>query len=311
MSKRRTEGWAGLVDIDDEPAPENTTVEADATFDDVTPIDGVASPSPPARAAPKALPPKPVLPNPASKSALRLPVPVGPPVAAPPPRPMTELDLAAPARSSSRNKPAAFSGDDFADKIAGPLGAKTASAPSGWREYRELIATGVIGALLLGGAITWRVMNPPEELEGSAPAGPLRAGQRRGLGQQQPSTPPSPVPSTTSNAAPNDVAESAPPVPQSAPGTQPTPSPSASAKADIKPIRAATPMLTVITVPSEADVEINDQFVGRSPLITTAPAGTKVLSLRVSKDGHQVYEQKLAPNEGGHFSASVKLLPKR
>ena len=97
-----------------------------------------------------------------------------------------------------------------------------------------------------------------------------------------------------------------PPAPDpAAPSAAPSPSPSPSQE----PIeRAATPMLSIVSRPPGALVEIDGRSVGRTPLIRPAPdGGAARLQVRLSLLGHRAWAGELRPSAAGHFNASVEL----
>lgn len=70
-------------------------------------------------------------------------------------------------------------------------------------------------------------------------------------------------------------------------------------------------MLSVVTVPGGALVEIDGVIYGRSPLIMPSPKDRKSLRVKLKLDDHQPWEQVVRPNEAGHFNVNVKLEPFR
>ncbi len=307
MTNRRSNGWADIVELDESPAAPSSVPT-----------------SPPSAAPPPAPPgPRPQLPRPAGAAepsrALKMPVPTGPARAADAPRPITD-DLVVPppgaptASARGGAKPeVGFSGEAFIDRLGAGAADKPAPKPGvSWREYRELIVTGVLGVLLLGGAIAWRVMNPP--VDESVP--PEAVIERAGMvspDRRAPGTPEAPA--RAAEATPAPTAD-----PTAAPADQ-SPAPVAEARAGAgaaevapsappAPVKAAVPMLSIITVPDGADLEIAGEIVGRSPLIVPAPAGTSSLRVIATKDGYERAEQTMVPNDGGHFSATLILEPK-
>lgn len=256
------------------------------------------------------------------RPALTMPVPAGGrSAAAVPTRPqIDDLDLPPPGTPAPAQRPAArdraegFSGEAFIDRM-GASGPSTPAAPAfNWREYRELIVTGLIGVLLLGAAITWRVMNPPDQDGVAAPApfeerpgvvnrertapgqeAPPAGGRSAGGGEGATPAPtePSPPPETAiAEAEPQPIGEAVPSPPPS-------------------PVKAAVPMLSIITVPDGAELEIGGDVVGRSPLIVPAPSDVRELRVVATKDGYERAESSLIPNDGGHFSGTLILVPKQ
>lgn len=306
MNKPGNNGWAGIIELDD------TTPAAEP--DDKTPPDPV-----PAFSAAPTAPTAPAAPASTGRT-LRLPVPgsgatsaataPGAPAAPGPLQPLVD-DLQAPppaARPAPRGRgrapaptpDAGFSGADFVERLGTAAPAPGASKTSVWREYRELITTGVVGVLLLVGAVAWRLSGP------AVPDGPADpgvrgspAGSAAGASAGDPTPPAGPEGGPT--PPPGDpTALGATPPAEASPSATPSPPPT--------PIKASQPMLTIMTVPPGADLEIDGEFVGRSPFVSVVPAGTRELRVTASLDGYAEGRSTLVPNDGGHFSATLTLV---
>ena len=75
-------------------------------------------------------------------------------------------------------------------------------------------------------------------------------------------------------------------------------------------VRAAQPMLTVMSSPSGARVEIGGKTVGKTPLVTPAPAGNEDLAVRVSLVNHRPWQGLAKPSPSGHYTVKVELRPR-
>jgi hypothetical protein len=295
MSKPGHNGWAGLVELD-EP-------HATSEPDDKTPPDPVPAFSTPAVSGPTApstaaglggrtlrLP----VPGSATSGATAPAAPAGTPL-----RPLVD-DLQAPppaAQPPGRGRGRApvadvgFSGADFVERLG--AGGTPAPAPKAsiWREYREVITTAAIGVVLLAGAVAWRLSGPSE------PEAPAGSTTRAPAGASTPSADPTSAPTPPSDDPTAHVAPASPPA-EAAPSATPAPT----------PVKAAQPMLTIMTVPPGADLEIDGEFVGRSPFVSVVPSGTRELRVTASLDGYADGRSTLVPNDGGHFSATLTLV---
>lgn len=295
MNKPGHNGWAGIVELDDPSAASEP--------DDKTPPDPIPAFSAPMTSGPTA----PATPAGLPGRTLRLPVPGSAASAATAPaapggaplRPVVD-DLQAPppaAPPSGRGRGRApvadtgFSGADFVERLGAAGAPAAAPKASIWREYRELITTGAIGVVLLAGAVAWRLSGPSE------PATPAGDTTRAPSGVSTPGADPTTAPTPRSE---DPTAHAAPP---SAPAEAPpsaTPAPT--------PVKAAQPMLTIMTVPPGADLEIDGEFVGRSPFVSVVPPGTRELRVTASLEGYADGRSTLVPNDGGHFSATLTLV---
>ncbi len=140
---------------------------------------------------------------------------------------------------------------------------------------KEVILTMVGGALLLAGAVLYARSD-------RTPA---------------PEPPPPPIVAP----APPPVADGTPPPPD------PPPTPKIASDPTPEVRKATTPLLSVLSNPSGAQVEINGTIYGTTPLIQPSPPNVKSLSIRLLKSNFRTYETVLTPNEAGHFNLSANL----
>ena len=170
----------------------------------------------------------------------------------------------------------------------------SAPAPSvveGAHTYRELYITIVVVAVLMISVIIYQFL----------PSNPV-------VPVVLPDTPKNdlagtPTPGTT---APRDTTADGPPTPK------PTPTPPAPPAPPAKQSKSTTaiPMLSVVTTPSGALVQINGIVYGKTPLIEPGPRDRTPLQVTLTKKGFRKFSSVLAPNEAGHFSLNVKLEPR-
>lgn len=73
----------------------------------------------------------------------------------------------------------------------------------------------------------------------------------------------------------------------------------------------AVRMISIVSQPLGAKVEIDGTIYGKTPFIQPSPKGKAMLSVRLLMDGHKIWRETLTPDESGHFSATAKLSPSR
>ncbi|MCK6552857.1 PEGA domain-containing protein, partial [Myxococcota bacterium] len=83
--------------------------------------------------------------------------------------------------------------------------------------------------------------------------------------------------------------------------------PAAGGESAEKGQRTKTPMVTIVTSPPGALVEINGVLFGNTPVIMPSPAATDHLSVKLVLDRYKKWEGEVTANEAGHFSLNVKL----
>lgn len=114
---------------------------------------------------------------------------------------------------------------------------------------------------------------------------------------------PTPTPVVIDGPSPRPTPTEAPPPP---PATDRRRSPR---KAEAQTSPAAIPMLSIVSTPSGAIVDIDGVVYGRTPLIMPSPRKETALSVTLKKPGHKTHTEVLTRNEGGHFSLNVSLKP--
>lgn len=96
------------------------------------------------------------------------------------------------------------------------------------------------------------------------------------------------------------------PDPRGAPNPMPAAVPVPEVEVAAQP--KAAPVLTVMTVPPGAQIEIDGRVHGRTPLVMPSPT-SRGLMIRLRHPGFRVWEQVVHPNEAGHFQVKVSLEP--
>ncbi len=190
----------------------------------------------------------------------------------------TKADPVEPKAPRVEPKPAAvptFSPGELLDRLD-ERPAAAAQTSSTWSEYKELILSVAGGVVLLVGAVIYqRSQGDATEIEAPTPPQVVL-----------PVAPPPPV-----------VPVGPPPV------TNPEP--------PVEPKRpAVTPMLSVVSTPGGALVEIDGVIYGRTPLIMPGPKANS-LAITLKLDDHKPWSGVVTPNEAGHFNLSAKLEPFR
>jgi hypothetical protein len=176
-----------------------------------------------------------------------------------------------------------------------------------WSEYRELILTGGIGLVLLAGFVGYRAMNRegPPQAKTATPMERLR--------QQAPSVAPEASPSAVAIPAvgatplPTPADPGASKAAMATPVATDAPSPSPETQEVTRP--ASVAMLSVLSTPAGAEIFVNGEPAGKTPLIAKAPAAGPgvVVHVRLTMPGYQAWDQTLSPNESGHYVANVTL----
>jgi hypothetical protein len=154
---------------------------------------------------------------------------------------------------------------------------------------KEVILTIIGGVLLLGGAFAYTHGGKDEdgELERPTPRSMLQAPGAQPQGQPPPVAPP-PVAKPEPKVEPAAIVPAPPPPPP-------------------KRVKPAIPMLSILSNPSGARVEINGTIYGNTPLIQPSPPDVRSLSIRLLKDNYKPYEAILSPTEAGHFNLNATL----
>lgn len=298
MSSSQKNGWADLVDLEDEQTPK-----------DGAPARHSAPPSAPAKPAPARAPAPAAVARPSAAplakatpaTPLRLPSPgelTGGLSLDPPKAPALRLPVDTSERPTERLPPAptaGFSNALLLDKLKTQPGS-AAVTRSVWTEYRELILTGAIGMALLSAFIGYRA------------AGPEEPDPKLVLKSEIKPAPPSASPaiSVSPSAAPPSAKASAAPVDVK---PEPAPSPSAAAAAEPEATKAPTvAMLSVLSTPLGAEVLVNGEPAGVTPLIAKAPGNAgAIVHVRLMYPGYKPWDQTITANESGHYVANVTL----
>jgi len=174
--------------------------------------------------------------------------------------------------------PGDFSVEDMVDKLQAPPGSGAhAPGPSFWSEWKEVILTASLGTAALAALafVPWGGNDEPDV-----------------------------------EALAADEAPAVPAVPP--PTTDPVPRPVTNAEAPEQRTRPApAPMVSVVSEPPGAMVQLDGVVYGETPLILPAPAGQGTMEVVLRLDGYVTHEGFLEANEAGHFSLNVKLQPRR
>jgi hypothetical protein len=331
MPSRKANGWSGILDgVDEPPAEERTDPHLDASnlrFDDPDAISdapaGESLPSPPlkvpAAQAPVAKAPAkvalPRIPTPATQIAMKSELVPPPPQVRATSAPGGRLKLPSPVKSSggspipsaplvSESGKPAFSTEHLMDKLGDPDEDATPSAPargpkaSGgvWTEYKEVIVSAVGGGLLLLGVLLYQRFSSVEPLVigDVPPADPSLVGTHPGT----PVDPNNPAtPSADAGAAQQAILP---------PPAVPVPPP-----VDTQPKKAAVPMISLLSSPSGASVEINGESQGKTPLISPAPPNLVGMKVTLRLEGYKKWSGEVQPNEQGNYSLFARLEPSK
>jgi hypothetical protein len=193
-------------------------------------------------------------------------------------RPQPKLTLPRPESDREEQPPPAFAVE--VDQIVQKLEPEKKAAPGKKKEdsifTKEVILTLIGGVVLLAGAVVYtRAKDEAPVQTELAPPPPIAP----------PKAPPQPQP-------PPPKVE-APPVSREPAGEETR--------------KATTPILSILSNPSGARVEIDGTIYGTTPLIQPGPSKVKRLSIRLLKDNYKIYETVLTPNEAGHFNLNATL----
>lgn len=209
--------------------------------------------------------------------------------------------LSLPAPSPRSKPPPPLSGRStpphFANELVEKLGATspaTRPPPGGhirglWKEYREVILSIVGGiAVVTAAAFYTRWPQAPQK-------NPNQASTRR--------ISPSAVPPSRANPSPRPPPTRPEPLPntpnaQAAPEKHPAP--------ERRPTKTRTPMLSVLSHPPGALVDIGGVIYGKTPLVMPSPHAES-LNITLKLGGFRTWHQVVRPSETGHFSVHVKL----
>lgn len=309
--KGALDGWAGIIDPEEVELPTDSA-RADPDLDPITQADAPAvddpvlaamleldgdpshgrSPLPRSDTEPNA-PPGLKIPDADTAPELRLPTPDA--NAKPTPR------LSLPSPPATAAKPAIASPELNQDKLLAGLSSKprseiAARVPGGRR--KEPLITAAVAVVLLLGILVYQWIQPSPADE-PAPQARSVAAQRRAAinraraGQVNTTPPATQTPGTV------------------APGLAPTTTPSkpAIAAPEVKqaPVKAAIPMLSILSTPAGAEVEIDGKAAGRTPVIRPSPQNGPPIKIKVSLKRYETWEEAVYANEAGHYVAQVEL----
>lgn len=214
---------------------------------------------------------------------------------------------------------ASFSPLDLVEKLGAAPEAKRQR--HSWRDYKELLRAIGLSALLAVGAIGYRGFagragkdsqtvdpagHPAVATAGQTPQGTPTAGAPDPAGTAPRDGPP-----------PGTSAPGIPATPAVAPG-RPTPAPfggaggaAAGTGAGDGTTKTKTPMVSIVSTPPGAMIEIDGTVYGKTPLIMPSPAHASHLRVKLRLDQYQSWEEIVQPNAAGHFNVNISLKPVR
>jgi hypothetical protein len=282
-SRTKTPGWDHVLEsIDGDSAasraPGFTVDEDDKTIVSVSPF-----------LNPEANEPRLTLPVPGSQGSSMAPLPAAP-------------------RASDAHIAETFSQDLQVPRRAPVLSTPGPSEVPWWREYREVLAVTGLGLLIV--AVSLAITGSRGKSSGPAESG------REFEAETQEVNPRAVVARTA--AAPNPVeASNANPVPEIAQPERPTTEGATAGGTPESPESPpssksiAVPVLTVVSSPPGAWVEIGGVVYGRTPLITPGPTDRESIEILLRHPKFENHVENVIKNEAGHFSLNVVLRPKR
>lgn len=206
----------------------------------------------------------------------------------------------------------AFSSESLVEKLSEGTGRADKQAKTSFLvEYKELVRAAAIGVVLLGGGVAYHflrapepqapvqmVMEPPKPVQQAKVVDPATK-------QTDPktSTDPQPAeqPATPKNAQQKALATAM----LAASGDKQEAQPNQQQPGET--VKAATPMITVVSTPPGGTVEINGEAHGKTPLILRSPRNVNMLSIRIQLEKHKRWEQDVPANEAGHFTVNAQL----
>ncbi|MEM7677390.1 MAG: PEGA domain-containing protein, partial [Myxococcota bacterium] len=207
----------------------------------------------------------------------------------------SRLTLPSPKKASSAQQDAAspattpqpdtlgFSSEGLVDRLnEGPPSSSSTEEPGA---YRELYITIAVVVVLLVGAVVYQFTRPKAVQNTPVVSAPIPDEQRP--------LPPPTAPPPTERTAP-------------APHVQPQ---RATSRGETAKTRTATPMLSVVSMPGRAIVDIDGVVYGRTPLIMPSPRNAASLQITIKLPGYKTHSEQLSRNAAGHFSLNVKLEP--
>lgn len=236
--------------------------------------------------------------------------------------------------------PPVFSSAELIERLAEPAVEKKRKG-SLWGDYKEVIVTAAIGLLVLAGVIAYRTLDTPSPVRMTAvlprvkpeppvsgPAGPAREPAPRQAAAGESGAHPvgapatvtaieTPAPGTLSGrpatsgtgnvfARARGVGSEPAPVKAQEPVAANDQQGTAPQAPNSKP-RTKTPMLSVVSTPRGALVEIDGVVYGSTPVVMPSPTGKEKLRVKLMLDGYRKWESVVQENEAGHFSVNVVL----
>ncbi len=182
-----------------------------------------------------------------------------------------------------------FSSAGLVERLGGPQPASP--VVEGARAYRELYMTIVAVLIVMVAAIAYQFTRAngsrPDKAEAPAAA-----------------PPPPPVPARAGTAPLNRTVPG-----PSMTSSDPAGSSSAGSTEGRRRSTTSTPMLTIVSTPSGAMVNIDGLVYGETPLIKPGPRDKAALSITLNLEGYRKYSRIVTRNEAGHFSLNVRLEP--
>ena len=188
-----------------------------------------------------------------------------------------------------------------------------------WADYRQVIIITCVGLLAVVLIVIFQSVNRPSTDDPKAilrePSPPPATRLERRKAARAGQITPTPSPSS------DDVAEAESMKPSAAPGSEPTEAVAekvpakVSAEAGTAPAEKPTiqkqtiPMLSILSVPSGALVEIGGRTYGKTPVIRMSPKTSGPLKIKLRLSDHRTEEVMIRPNKDGHYEVQLTLEP--
>jgi hypothetical protein len=192
-----------------------------------------------------------------------------------------------------------FSSESLVEKLSEGTGRASKTKPSFFTEYKEVVRAVVIGVVLLGGGIAYQLTRSPAE---PAPVIIPEMPQTAAATKEEPPKTIEKVPAEPNEqppSLPRETEQKSIAVLTNPNGDEPAETPN--------PAKAATPMITVISTPPGATVEINGDGQGKTPLILRSPRNISMLTISIQLHNHKKWQQDVPANEAGHFTVNAQL----
>jgi hypothetical protein len=178
---------------------------------------------------------------------------------------------------------------------------------SSWKEYREVGLVFAIGILT---AITFLVLRPGKspQQEASIPKAKSVAGQRlERIRKSRAGQLPKSTKEKKTSAAVAEVKNARDQETKPAEANEAKRSKSREAKPAEESSKAVAPMLSILSRPLGALVEIEGTVYGKTPLIRMSPRTEGPMSIKLRLSHHKNIETVIHPNEDGHYEANLNL----